>query len=90
MKEQCRPKGAAALSFPSPELPPPATNPGKLGTVLKLSSRATTPPKGSIPLELGKEKFEVEILGLLGCFRSIDLVRLEIGLSDSYESCLGC
>ena len=34
VRERCRPRRPTAQTFFSPELPPPATNPGKLGTVL--------------------------------------------------------
>ena len=83
MKEKSTPKVLTAQRLPSPELPPPAAIAGEPRLKRKPSSRAAIPPKGSLHLELGKEKSVMEILGLFVCFCSIGIVRLGIGVCGS-------
>ena len=83
MRERSRPKIPAVHGFPSSELLPAAAIAGEPWLKRKLSSRASIPPKGSLHLELGKEKSVFEILGLTVCLCSIDVVRLRIGICGS-------
>ena len=83
MKEESTPKVPTAVGVFSPELPPPAAIASKPRFKKFPSSRAAIPPKGSLHLELGKEKSVIEILGLFVCFRSIGIVRLGIVVCGS-------
>ena len=83
MKKRLGPKASAAEVFPSPELLPPAAIAGKPWLKKKPSSRASIPPKGSLRLELGKEKSEFEFLGLIVFLCLIDVLRLRIGVCGS-------
>ena len=82
MKEESTPKASTAENVFSPELLLPAAIAGDPWLKRKLSSRVI-PPKGSLHLELGKEKSVMKILGLFMCFHSIGIVRLGICVCGS-------
>ena len=70
MKEESTLKVSTAGRVFSPELLPPAAIAGEPWLKRKPSSRASTPLKGSLRRELGKEKSEFEFLGLYCVFVS--------------------
>ena len=62
------PRAPTAEIIFSPELLPPAAIAGEPWLKRKPSARASIPPKGSLHLELGKEKSVYEILGFYCVF----------------------
>ena len=78
MKEKTQPKCPTAVVVFSSELPPPVTIARATWLVGKPSSRTTIPPNDSLPLELGKEKCGVEILGSFDVFSQLPYLGMEL------------